>query len=56
MIQTTWLGAALSRAKRLPPIKQLLMDHRAKVLSPDEKAKRLVEHEQIVKEMGHGNQ
>ena len=55
MTQISWLTAALSRAKRMPPLKQLLMDHRPKVLSPDEKAKRLAEHERIVKEMGHGN-
>ena len=55
MTQISWLTAALQRAKRMPPLKQLLMDHRPKVLSPDEKAKRLAEHEQIVKEMGHGN-
>ena len=55
MNTTTWLTAALQRAKRLPPLKQLLMDHRPKILAPEEKVKRLAEHQAIVVEMGHGS-
>ncbi len=55
-IQLAWYTAALGRAKRMPSLKSLLNPGETKVLTPDEKARRQAEHEELMKRMGkrHG--
>ncbi len=51
-IRLAWLTAALCRTKRMPSLKSLLNPGETKVLSPDEKARRRAEHEELIKRMG----
>ena len=50
----TWHIAALSRMKKLPPLRQMLQTREAKPLRGEELERRRAEHEDIVKRLGHG--
>ena len=49
-----WHIAALSRMKRLPPLRQMLPAGEAKPLRGEELKRRRAEHEDIVKRLGNG--
>ena len=49
-----WHVAALSRMKRLPPLRQMLPAGEAKPLRGEELKRRRAEHEDIVKRLGNG--
>ena len=49
-----WHIAALSRTKRLPPLRQMLLPMEAKPLRGAELERRREEHKKIVERLGHG--
>lgn len=53
-VSLAWYVAALSRVKKLPPLRQLLQGQEARPLRGEELKRRRAEHEDIVKRMGNG--
>lgn len=51
-VQQAWLTAVLERSKRVPPLKRLLGDDKARPLRGKELERRRAEHEAIVAHMG----
>lgn len=57
-LTVAWYAAALSRAKRMPTLKDLLNPGKTRQLTPEEREKRASEHAELIARMGakHGQQ
>lgn len=51
-LRGAWYTAALSRTKRLPPMKTLLNPPKTRILTPEEKAERQAEFEELKARLG----
>lgn len=49
-----WHVAALGRARKMPPLHRLLNPPKTKRLTPEERARRAAEFEELKGRMGHG--